>query len=142
MLCIGDLVGRPYVAGGRDPETGLDCWGLVREVLRRQGVVLPAYGEHIWHDDSDSAEVAEQLLAGAADWQPAPIGPSARPGDVALIMLAGRPVHVGVLIAWPDFLHAYKGAGTVVIDRLTSPAWRHRCVGLYRHPALVAPVAA
>ena len=30
-----ELVGVPFVDGGRDPGKGLDCWGLVREAYKR-----------------------------------------------------------------------------------------------------------
>ena len=29
-----DLIGAPFIDGGRDKETGLDCWGLAREMFR------------------------------------------------------------------------------------------------------------
>jgi|GEM_PF-1768528 len=32
-----DLLGLPFIKGGRDPKTGLDCTGLVMEMLRRCG---------------------------------------------------------------------------------------------------------
>ena len=38
-----DLIGVPFVDGGRDAKSGLDCWGLVKEVFRRQGYEVPDY---------------------------------------------------------------------------------------------------
>lgn len=41
-LPIGrDLVGAPYKVWGRDPETGIDCLGVVLELYRRLGIELP-----------------------------------------------------------------------------------------------------
>lgn len=37
------LIGIPYRDGGRDPETGLDCWGLCMEAARCNGVKLPEF---------------------------------------------------------------------------------------------------
>jgi len=37
---LGDLPGRPYLYGARGPAS-FDCWGLVLEVRRRLGLVLP-----------------------------------------------------------------------------------------------------
>jgi len=37
---IRDLLGTPYLWGGRTPQ-GLDCSGLVQQILAEQGVVLP-----------------------------------------------------------------------------------------------------
>ena len=35
------FLGVPYVFGGSDPATGLDCSGLVQLVFRRSGITLP-----------------------------------------------------------------------------------------------------
>lgn len=37
---ISDLIGVPFVEFGRNPKTGLDCYGLVIEVERRYGKKL------------------------------------------------------------------------------------------------------
>ena len=137
MLRIADLVGHPYRPGGRDPDGGgLDCWGLVRVVLGRLGVTLPLYADTLWDSPADSERAAAVALGEAeAAWTQ--VEPAAcRPGDVALLRIDGLPVHVGVIIGWPDFLHAHKAAGAAVIDRLTSPQWRHRLVAVYRHPGV------
>ena len=38
-----DLIGVPFMDGGRD-KNGMDCWGLVREYFKRQGIVVKDYG--------------------------------------------------------------------------------------------------
>ena len=46
------LIGIPYTRLGRDPDIGLDCWGLVIEFYRRMGVQLEdpvsSYTEDWW----------------------------------------------------------------------------------------------
>lgn len=37
---ISDLIGVPFVEFGRNPKTGLDCYGLVIEIERRYGKKL------------------------------------------------------------------------------------------------------
>ena len=37
---IADLIGVPFVEFGRNPKTGLDCYGLAIEVCRRYGKKL------------------------------------------------------------------------------------------------------
>ena len=32
---LDDLIGLPFIDGGRDPAVGFDCWGLSTEVFRR-----------------------------------------------------------------------------------------------------------
>ena len=41
VYMVNDLVGVKYIKGGRNPLYGLDCWGLVMEVYKRYGIVLP-----------------------------------------------------------------------------------------------------
>lgn len=36
------LMGTPFVSKGYDPDAGLDCWGLCRELLKAGGFKLPA----------------------------------------------------------------------------------------------------
>ena len=40
---LDDLIGLPFIDGGRDPSVGFDCWGLSTEVFRRYGIELPDY---------------------------------------------------------------------------------------------------
>ena len=39
-LSLRELIGKPYVEGGRGPGN-YDCWGIVKEVARRAGLELP-----------------------------------------------------------------------------------------------------
>ncbi len=41
MLKYDDLIGIPYVDYCREPQKGLDCWGLAMELYRRRGIKLP-----------------------------------------------------------------------------------------------------
>jgi cell wall-associated NlpC family hydrolase len=38
MVPVDDLIGTPFVRGGRQPGVALDCLGLVLEVARRRGI--------------------------------------------------------------------------------------------------------
>lgn len=40
MIDFSDLIGVPFLDGGRDPKKGLDCYGLAIEVYRRMGKSL------------------------------------------------------------------------------------------------------
>jgi hypothetical protein len=39
-----DLLGVPFLSHGRDEKQGLDCFGLIKVVLRRQGPA-PRYAD-------------------------------------------------------------------------------------------------
>ncbi len=40
MLYVADLIGVPFLEFGRNPEIGLDCYGLCIECARRNGKIL------------------------------------------------------------------------------------------------------
>jgi cell wall-associated NlpC family hydrolase len=128
-----EYVGIPFAERGRS-RAGVDCWGLARLLLaERYGVDVPSYvGDY--RSPLDRDEVATLITGEIPEaWQAVPSAP--RPGDVALLRVAGRPLHVGVLVAPPWFLHVMEGRETV-LERLDSPQWARRVLGVYRHVRL------
>ncbi|MEZ5315992.1 MAG: C40 family peptidase [Vicinamibacterales bacterium] len=112
------VVGVPYVFGGEDPATGVDCSGLVRFAFGAQHVDLPR-------------TVAEQFLAG--DAVPAD---RIREGDLLFFSTIGPgATHVGIALgaAAPGmFVHA-PGTGQVVrTERYDTDYWRQRFLGARR----------
>lgn len=117
-----DLIGVPFVDGGRD-KSGMDCWGLAREMYRRQGIDIPDY-----HVSAVSAvSVASQMGVDVAYWQKL-----AQPALGCLVLIRLSPDvwanHVGIYIGDGKFIHAYSATG-VSIGRLRR--WRSRIVGFY-----------
>ncbi len=82
-----EYVGIPYVWGGTDPATGLDCSGFTQNLMRRFGVELPRVS-------------ADQLRTGAV----VPDMAAAQPGD--LIGWDTGPRNVGA-----DHVAVYLGNG-------------------------------
>lgn len=123
-------VGLPYRARGRDRQ-GIDCWGLVRLVLREQfGTDVPEYAGHYWTRELTPA-VAEKIAEESARWEAVPAGME-RAGDVVLLRLRGYPIHVGIVVAPGEMLHAHDGADAAR-ESYHALHWRHRVVGFYRH---------
>lgn len=119
---IGDLIGIPFVDGGRNRK-GLDCWGLAKEVYKRHGIELPDFQISAMSADT----IAEELTANKPLWKKID-----RPVPYALIVIklacGGWANHVGVCIDNNKFIHAYKKTG-VCIDRISR--WRSHTAGFY-----------
>lgn len=100
-----DLIGVPYIEGGRDPSQGLDCMGLVLEVTARMGKCAE------WRE---------------VDWT------DRRRGDVLGLCVLGVTGHTGVILDDHRMIHAARGKG-VCVERYTGAAWRRRITGVFRH---------
>lgn len=128
------LVGTPFVTGGRDPETGLDCWGLVRCMLERaHGLELPRYALDGSPELAHAA--AARIEAEARGWQAVPDGRE-QPSDVVVLRADGLPLHLGLVLGGGLMLHADQTAGQVAVEGYRGLRWRSRLVGFWRHPAL------
>ena len=108
------LQGAPYRNGGSDPS-GFDCSGFVAYVFAQQGLALPR-------------TVSEQYDAGRE------ISPEALvPGDLVFFSTVSRgPSHVGIAVSASEFVHAPSSSGAVRVERLTTPYWSSRFVGIRR----------
>lgn len=96
------LIGTGYRYGGKNPEAGLDCSGMVSQVFRQAaGIDLTG----------NAAEIAEQGR---------PIALSQlQPGDLVFFNTLHRPnSHVGIYIGGGRFVHAPNARGYVRIDSL------------------------
>jgi peptidoglycan DL-endopeptidase CwlO len=92
-------LGVPYVWGGTDPATGLDCSGLVRRVYADLGIALPRHS-------------TEQAAAGVA----VPSLAAARPGDV---LAFGRPVdHVAIYLGNGQMIAAPEPGDRVKVQQV------------------------
>jgi cell wall-associated NlpC family hydrolase len=131
MMNLNDLIGTPFCNHGRDVHTGLDCYGLVMEVYRRQGIELPEYDAD--YNDAEKISGIIHHQARSKHWQecrqplPVPCVLAIRFGTAP-----GVINHTGVYIGNGKFIHIREKTG-VVIDRLDSPAWRGVIAGFYEY---------
>lgn len=93
-------LGVPYVWGGTDPETGLDCSGLVQVAAKEVGVSLPRV---TWDQQNAGTEVASLAQA--------------RPGDL-LITRGGA--HVAVYLGEGKAIQAPRPGKTVSITNVAN----------------------
>ena len=108
-----DLVGTPYRHGGRDPATGLDCWGVVAEVCRRLGREVEDRAGYL----PEWAALGENWLLRetAATWVRVEVP---QPGDVAFMACEhGRADvdHAAVVLAGGRLLQATQSGRTCIV---------------------------
>lgn len=124
-----DLLRVPFADGGRTPETGFDCWGLVRFLLKRMGHDVP----EMPYSSAHNATEVEALIE-AERWNRAQEVTDNDVGAVVVIRNAPRQVnHVGLIVEPGRFIHVLTNTG-VVTERTDRPPWSRRIMGFYRWP--------
>jgi len=119
-----DLIGIPFKAGGRD-FNGLDCYGLVKLLMQRQGIDLPEFA----YADPHNYSMVDRLIRNQDVAQRLN-----RPEIGAIVVMSLIPPyehHLGVVISRNEFIHIRQNT-RVTISRLDSPLWRDRIRGFYR----------
>lgn len=112
-----DLIGTPYRMGGRRPETGLDCSGLVRYVYKQtHDIDLP-------HNARDISQQGEPVEPGEL-----------KPGDLVFFNTLGRPFsHVGIYKGDGKFVHASSRRDRkVTVSDMGNRYWAARYDGARR----------
>jgi cell wall-associated NlpC family hydrolase len=110
-------LGTQYRYGGRSPETGFDCSGLVAHVFERAwGVLLPRSAQ-------EQATVGKSIRK-LHDLEP---------GDLVFYNTRNAPFsHVGIYLGDGQFIHAPRPGRRVRMEKLDSPYWKARFNGARR----------
>jgi len=121
-------VGIPFRHKGRNPNTGLDCLGLVKSIAEDNGINTSGYeGDYVqtWYTLNDRQKHITELTDGFGK-ATVPSNPdNLEYGDLILFKTCkNEPVHIGVYIGNNQFLHCMKKCG-VSMSRLTHH-WRNR----------------
>jgi cell wall-associated NlpC family hydrolase len=98
MIEVGDLVGIPYKEGGRGLD-GMDCYGLLIEIFRRDGKKVPdiLYSDH-------SPDITGRVIL-SLPFRRVP-GP---PGEMTVLEIVHNgELHVGVALNKKEFIHATR----------------------------------
>jgi len=111
-----ELVGINYRFGGADPDSGLDCSGLVQVVFRdAAGLFLPRTAR-------EQSQVGERV--DVKDLQP---------GDLVFFNTMRRAFsHVGIYLGDSRFLHAPRKGAEVRIEDMRQSYWVKRYNGARR----------
>jgi cell wall-associated NlpC family hydrolase len=126
MSWSNEYIGIPYEINGREMDA-LDCWGLVRQVYRRElGIKLPSYAGY--ESSTDAESFAEAFGQEVSAWTKV-----AEPCefDVAWCRVMGIECHCGIVLGNGRMLHAMDGNDSCIVD-LSSPAWKRRLLSCYR----------
>lgn len=123
-----DLLGVPFLMGGRD-KSGLDCYGLVKEIYIRKGITLPEYMSG--HLSPDNRNLISMMITDGLEL----FSKLEKPEPFCLVTFFIRPPytsHIGVVM--PDcyrFIHILKNT-SVAVERLDSIEWAKRITGYFK----------
>jgi cell wall-associated NlpC family hydrolase len=126
----------PYHSGARVKGVGVDCGQLLIAVYEAAGVIPPGDCEPgpyspEWHLHRSE----EKYLAWVQKYcDPAEGKP--QPGDIAVFQYGRCVSHAGIVLQWPQIIHAYVGRGVILSDAgealLCDGSGRSRLRGIYR----------
>ncbi len=130
----GHYIGLSFAEHGREASSGLDCWGLVRLVLAEQfAIALPSYSAHYSHT-RDGEKLSSLIAAESEKWNEVEPG-GEKLGDVVVLRMMGRPMHVGLVLGDGHMLHIEDGIDSA-IESYTGPRWKDRIMAFFRHQEL------
>ena len=121
-----------FVPQGRS-RSGLDCWGVIwlayKECLN---LPIPSYTEDYLPEDIDDYDKIRGLFSrDVPGWQKVDLP---KPGDVVLMRLRGRPIHVGLVLDKTRMLHIEKDIN-LCVEYYGNTFWRNRIAAFYRFNA-------
>jgi cell wall-associated NlpC family hydrolase len=104
------LLDTGYRFGGKNPEAGLDCSGMVSYIFGQ------AAGLKVAGSAADIARRGRQVAR-----------EQLRPGDLVFFNTLGRSLsHVGIYLGEGRFIHAPSSRGKVRVDRLDASYYAER----------------
>lgn len=101
-----DWLGIPFVSGGRDRHTGMDCLGVVVAYLRAHGATIP---------DTPAVHLNELDREFLAAWEHISNTPPHAPFDVLVVKGSWAFLHVGVITPRGGVLTSTEGLGSVCV---------------------------
>lgn len=128
MSHYSKYIGLEFAEKGRGPA--YDCWGLCIYVLEEQQGIqgLPDFRTG-YHSTTDKVCIPRLVDKEQQNWEKVE---APQEGDVILFALAGKPMHVGIMIDKQQFLHITRGINAC-IEKISSPVWVNRIQGFYRY---------
>lgn len=112
MYALG-LLGTGYTFGGRNPEAGLDCSGMVSYIVEQVS------GRRLPHNAAEIAQITRPIAVSEL-----------QPGDLVFFnTLNRRHSHMGIYMGEGRFVHAPSSRGRVRIESLHNNYFHPRIDG-------------
>lgn len=105
-----DLLGVPFERGARGPDS-YDCYGLAREMFRRDGKIVPDFTS-----PGSVEHIAALITSASRSWKRVEIG---TPNALLTFRIDGVGAHVGYMLTGDRFIHCIDPEG-VTTERLTN----------------------
>jgi cell wall-associated NlpC family hydrolase len=116
LLQVLLTLGVDYRNGGKSPESGFDCSGLVAHVFRE------AYGIRLPHSARAQSEMGVRVSLSEL-----------RAGDLVFYNTLNQPFsHVGIYVGDGRFVHAPKTGAQVRFEQVSARHWMRRFDGARR----------
>lgn len=124
---INKYMTTPYVALGRNPEQGLDCWGLIyfyyKEVL---DIELPIC-DNVSYESTDNFRKLE-IKKRSENFQEIS---DAEENAIVCVSIASHPFHIGLMLDNKNMLHTTSKTGIVVED-IKTRKFENRIYGFFK----------
>lgn len=133
VIQVGDLIGTPFIQGGRDITEAVDCFGLLIECHRRVGIEIPDFRSPSFHHEIE-AEINRHKGSWTCHFEraadPVPLS-VCQPGRTLLLRVRGMACHVGFVHKPGHFVHTWEDTHGVTQERLS--LWKQRILGVYEY---------
>ncbi|MDR2573352.1 MAG: C40 family peptidase [Desulfovibrio sp.] len=109
-------IGKKYRAGGKSPQTGFDCSGLVWWAYQKSGLTVPR-------------RTVEQAKAGSAVSRG-----RERPGDIVVFRAshAVNGLHTGLYAGGDTFIHSPSSGSKIRTENINTPYWNNNLITVRR----------
>jgi hypothetical protein len=127
LAVYSDLVGIKFVDKGRNPSTGVDCWGLIMLAFERYGWKIPDFNVSCFA----SSDIHAKYLLNMRGWKSVDVMREAT--VVAMSMDPDMPnvvQHFGYATDTHNVLHTLLKMGSVNM-RINHPFIKHKIKGYY-----------
>ena len=132
IIDTSDLIGKPFVWGGRGPD-GYDCFGICKEVASRADIAYPDVPVNMRNEDSVGdvfSDVIDGLNEGSGQWRKLEVIGLPQPLVTILMQIHDR-WHMGMTLSkYGHFIHCVA-RHKVNITTISNPLWSGTIKGYY-----------